>query len=189
MNFQGYVTVQLSRFFLCCCLSSNFFIISGFVLFVKNFFNFFQKFFWSSFVTHSASIDFITVFRYCQQLFSTFWIFYFFLFIQKKYGEGGIWTLAPRERSTPLAGAPLQPLEYFSKFKCIQFWTAFISDAFEIILYEFTFVNAFFNFFQLFILYHRNALFFRSFFNRMVKAMTQIITESREPAAVASPMG
>ena len=36
---------------------------------------------------------------------------------------------------------------------CIQFWIAFISDAFEIILYEFTFVNAFFHFFQLFILY------------------------------------
>ena len=29
-------------------------------------------------------------------------------------GEGGIWTLAPRKRPTPLAGAPLQPLEYFS---------------------------------------------------------------------------
>ena len=29
-------------------------------------------------------------------------------------GERGIWTLAPRERPTPLAGAPLQPLEYFS---------------------------------------------------------------------------
>jgi hypothetical protein len=28
-------------------------------------------------------------------------------------GEGGIWTLAPLARSTPLAGAPLQPLEYF----------------------------------------------------------------------------
>ena len=80
LNFQGYVTVQLSRFFLCCHLSSNFFIISGFVLFVKNFFNFFQKFFWSSFVTHSASIDFITVFRCCQQLFSTFFNFLNFLF-------------------------------------------------------------------------------------------------------------
>ena len=32
-------------------------------------------------------------------------------------GERGIWTLAPRERPTPLAGAPLQPLEYFSKFQ------------------------------------------------------------------------
>ena len=31
-------------------------------------------------------------------------------------GERGIWTLAPRERPTPLAGAPLQPLEYFSIF-------------------------------------------------------------------------
>ena len=29
-------------------------------------------------------------------------------------GEGGIWTLAPVTRPTPLAGAPLQPLEYFS---------------------------------------------------------------------------
>ena len=128
-------------------------------------------------------------FAVVNNFFQLFEFFIFFCLFRKKYGEGGIWTLAPRERSTPLAGAPLQPLEYFSKFKCIQFWTAFISDAFEIILYEFTFVNAFFNFFQLFILYHRNALFFRSFFNRMVKAMTQIITESREPAAVASPMG
>ena len=189
LNFQGYVTVQLSRFFVFRCSSATFTSYHVRFSLSRTFLTFFQKFFWSSFVTHSASIDFITVFRCCQQLFSTFWIFYFFLFIQKKYGEGGIWTLAPRERSTPLAGAPLQPLEYFSKFKCIQFWTAFISDAFEIILYEFTFVNAFFNFFQLFILYHRNALFFRSFFNRIVKAITQIITESREPAAVASPMG
>ena len=49
----------------------------------------------------------------------------------KKYlrmlnGEGGIWTLAPRKRSIPLAGAPLQPLEYFCKclniniFNCIR---------------------------------------------------------------------
>ena len=30
------------------------------------------------------------------------------------YGERGIWTLAPVTRPTPLAGAPLQPLEYFS---------------------------------------------------------------------------
>ena len=31
-------------------------------------------------------------------------------------GERGIWTLAPVSRPTPLAGAPLQPLEYFSWF-------------------------------------------------------------------------
>ena len=29
-------------------------------------------------------------------------------------GDGGIWTLAPVARPTPLAGAPLQPLEYIS---------------------------------------------------------------------------
>ena len=29
-------------------------------------------------------------------------------------GERGIWTLAPVSRPTPLAGAPLRPLEYFS---------------------------------------------------------------------------
>ena len=29
-------------------------------------------------------------------------------------GERGIWTLAPVARPTPLAGAPLRPLEYFS---------------------------------------------------------------------------
>ena len=32
-------------------------------------------------------------------------------------GERGIWTLAPITRPTPWAGAPLQPLEYFSKYK------------------------------------------------------------------------
>ena len=31
-----------------------------------------------------------------------------------KNGAGGIWTLAPVSRPTPLAGAPLQPLEYYS---------------------------------------------------------------------------
>lgn len=30
-------------------------------------------------------------------------------------GERGIWTLASRKGPTPLAGEPLQPLEYFSK--------------------------------------------------------------------------
>ena len=34
-------------------------------------------------------------------------------------GEGEIWTLAPVTRPTPLAGAPLRPLEYFSVKKSI----------------------------------------------------------------------
>ena len=41
-------------------------------------------------------------------------------------GVGGIWTLAPLfRRPTPLAGAPLRPLEYYSRAKCntlIQKW-------------------------------------------------------------------
>ena len=36
------------------------------------------------------------------------------IFKIKTNGEGGIRTLAPLARSIPLAGAPLQPLEYFS---------------------------------------------------------------------------
>ena len=39
---------------------------------------------------------------------------HFHLLYRQLNGERGIWTLAPRERPTPLAGAPLQPLEYFS---------------------------------------------------------------------------
>ena len=34
--------------------------------------------------------------------------------LHKNGGEGGIWTLASVSRTTPLAGEPLRPLEYFS---------------------------------------------------------------------------
>ena len=40
--------------------------------------------------------------------------FFKFFNLKTVSGERGIWTLARREPSTPLAGAPLQPLEYFS---------------------------------------------------------------------------
>ena len=43
-----------------------------------------------------------------------FWSYLTFLTVLTVSGERGIWTLARREPSTPLAGAPLQPLEYFS---------------------------------------------------------------------------
>ena len=36
-------------------------------------------------------------------------------------GEGEIWTLAPVTRPTPLAGAPLRPLEYFSILRVSRF--------------------------------------------------------------------
>ena len=68
----------------------------------------------------------------CQDVFSSFFNFSFYTFFSIIYGrkktiwklvsdsshwpngERGIWTLAPVTRPTPLAGAPLQPLEYFS---------------------------------------------------------------------------
>ena len=50
----------------------------------------------------------------CQQLF-LFFSKYFQAAAWVWNGEGGIWTLAPVSRPMPLAGAPLRPLEYFSK--------------------------------------------------------------------------
>ena len=44
-------------------------------------------------------------------------------------GERGIWTLAPVTRPTPLAGAPLQPLEYFSKLKTLSIMQFFHNQA------------------------------------------------------------
>ena len=71
---------------------------------------------WNSFAP--AGINHITVISSCQQLFM---INFIFLpegqknnHLEKRSGERGIWTLAPVSRPTPLAGAPLQPLEYFS---------------------------------------------------------------------------
>ena len=87
----------------------NFFILSHSEVFVKNFFNLFFNvlllFLSNSYIlSHShSSVKHFFIF-----------LLYFPNKSEKYYGEGGIWTLAPRERSTPLAGAPLQPLEYFS---------------------------------------------------------------------------
>ena len=52
-------------------------------------------------------VDYMKYFQSSQDLFLIFQP-------QSTNGDGGIWTLAPRERPTPLAGAPLQPLEYIS---------------------------------------------------------------------------
>ena len=69
-----------------------------------------SKFFLLSFPRQLCYI--IITFHTCQQKFSSF----------LKSGERGIWTLAPVTRPTPLAGAPLRPLEYFSKSRiCILF--------------------------------------------------------------------
>ena len=61
------------------------------------------------------SFDSISCFPYpVKNFFQVFSTFLFIVKSWKKNGERGIWTLAPVTRPTPLAGAPLQPLEYFS---------------------------------------------------------------------------
>ena len=57
---------------------------------------------------------------------------FFFYFLLVVNGERGIWTLAPVARPTPLAGAPLQPLEYFSMNRTsslpICYWRHFVTQ-------------------------------------------------------------
>ena len=48
-----------------------------------------------------------------QTLSTTFFKIFKKVFFKNFNAERGIWTLAPVARPTPLAGAPLQPLEYF----------------------------------------------------------------------------
>ena len=87
---------------LICSLSrDSLFTISQLFLFVNNFFIFFKsltRFFDSSYRLSHLSLDVNS---------------YFYFFSKQENGEGGLWIVAPRKRSIPLAGAPLQSLEYF----------------------------------------------------------------------------
>ena len=115
-------------FCVCCFVWHNSVRITHHFVFVNNFF----KFLFLLFTVCFFAVDFYltTTFRRCQQHFyisvhilspRMFWakkrisMLLRFLFYQviKWNGERGIWTLAPVTRPTPLAGAPLQPLEYF----------------------------------------------------------------------------
>ena len=113
-NFQGLLSiVQLSMFFFVVAVScDSFYIISKCFMFVNNFF----KLFFVAFLNLSNSNSDILSHSVvsCQQLFSNFLICFLVVILIKENGERGIWTLAPVTRPTPLAGAPLQPLEYFS---------------------------------------------------------------------------
>ena len=71
-------------------------------------------------------------------------------YIANKSGERGIWTLAPVTRPIPLAGAPLRPLEYFSKVHNCQYDVVrYVCDAFNILLNFYLFVNPYFLYFIL----------------------------------------
>ena len=118
-------------------------ILSSFKVFVKNFFIFFKHFlllvrrFLRRVSCYHTFKSVSTLFSFIFQI--IFWFVYtiqlrrkkrilillryfshgFFainrIYFENKWnGEEGIWTLAPVTWPTPLAGAPLQPLEYFS---------------------------------------------------------------------------
>ena len=99
----------LFLFFVTFSVASNFDILSQSLLFVNNFFYFFKVL---RFGTLQFNAVLKTTFVKYHKLCCLSRNFYKFL---RKSGEGGIWTLAPVSRPIPLAGAPLRPLEYFSK--------------------------------------------------------------------------
>ena len=125
LNFQGCITVYLSRYCLRCCYLLNtqqWYTITGVcyrqVLFCIFFILFLEQYFSLSGmkitcpkkgVKKESQFLKILLLRNYKSAFASL-----FVTVQKINGERGIWTLAPRERPTPLAGAPLQPLEYFS---------------------------------------------------------------------------
>ena len=151
--FQGCFTVQLSRFLLnlfdsvCCALPRQRVLsYQRYILLSTLFCNFFQKN--TNYLFSTISWCFVS--GRPQEIFCI-------LSSDTKTtlsrtglsnGEGGIWTLAPRKRPTPLAGAPLQPLEYFSvllNFILYQYKVATsIRDAKVIIHKWFLFVNWFY---------------------------------------------
>ena len=105
-------------FFALPFVSNSFAIISCCFLLVKKFF----QLFWSCF-RFSLAATLISYHSVCC-LSTTFFIFFWSSFLKsfkQMNVERGIWTLAPVSRPTPLAGAPLRPLEYFSEF-IISLW-------------------------------------------------------------------
>ena len=113
-NFQGLLSiVQLSMFFFVVAVScDSFYIISKCFMFVNNFFKLFFVAFW---VSQTATL----IYYHISSCLSITFLKFFSKVIFKQNGERGIRTLAPVARPTPLAGAPLRPLEYFSEFTII----------------------------------------------------------------------
>ena len=81
-------------------------------------------------------------------------------FFKNFNAERGIWTLAPVARPTPLAGAPLQPLEYFCW--TLWFYITLISQCNGYYKWEFSFCQSLFlNFFRyIFLPFSYNSHFF-----------------------------
>ena len=128
MNFQGYVTVQLSRFFLCCRLSSNFFIVSGFVLFVKNFFNFFSKVFLKFFRNSLSEYWFYHCFSLLSTTFFNFLNFLFFsVYLEKIRRRRDLnprtaWTVYTLSRGASSATWVLLQIQMHSVLNSVHQW-------------------------------------------------------------------
>ena len=124
------------------------FSLSQSFLFVKNFFKFFQNFLMAFVIRCLSATRLLYHIHFWMS--STFLKFFIFSKFKTSNGEGGIWTLAPVTRPIPLAGAPLRPLEYFSKVHNCQYDVVrYVCDAFNILLNFYLFVNPYFLYFIL----------------------------------------
>ena len=108
-EFSGFVVYcsVINVLFVVVVSCDSFYIISKCFMFVNNFF----KLFFVAFLNLSNSNS--DILSYIFLLVNNFFEV-FSKVIFKQNGERGIRTLAPVARPTPLAGAPLRPLEYFS---------------------------------------------------------------------------
>ena len=144
MNLSRLFTVQLSMFFV---VFSNSDILSHSEVFVNNFFIFLFQLFRADVLSFLTALIFYQI--VCR-LSTTFSKKIRTTYIANKSGERGIWTLAPVTRPIPLAGAPLRPLEYFSKVHNCQYDVVrYVCDAFNILLNFYLFVNPYFLYFIL----------------------------------------
>ena len=126
---------------------SNSDILSRSEVFVNNFFIFLFQLFRADVLSFLTALIFYQI--VCR-LSTTFSKKIRTTYIANKSGERGIWTLAPVTRPIPLAGAPLRPLEYFSKVHNCQYDVVrYVCDAFNILLNFYLFVNPYFLYFIL----------------------------------------
>ena len=157
------------------CLSTAYLLYHIFFCLSRTFLKFFKLFPKMKFCHPCWRLDYFIIDKsVCQQVF--YFIFYFKVDSKvKNNGEGGIWTLAPRKRPTPLAGAPLQPLEYFSIIWILKFLFNFASqqDAFIIIWVDCIFVNLFFWISEISFVYVLNTQKCRDNFIKMLSRLLQ----------------
>ena len=115
-NFQGCITVYLSRYFV-VALRGNFDIISCCFLFVKNFFNkFFSNFF--NIYSFQQLFEFIITLLLCQELF-------LLSFLKKERRRRDLNPRAAINDLHPFQGCPFGQLGYFSELHYILIRTDF----------------------------------------------------------------